>query len=202
MPTRTDALATVYARSLFELAQQAGGQSKIAEVAAELEEIAELMRSNKQFHEFLSSPVIDRKARGESLRRIFSNRVTDLMLRFLLVLNDNGRVGHLESIAAAFDRMVQEAFGRVEVDVFTAAPLAPDQRSSIAERIRKALNREPVLHTYTEPAMIGGLKLRIGDQLIDGSIANKLRRMKHELHRVGGSQLREHLSRFIQNGGT
>ena len=61
-----DALANVYARSLYELAQQAGSQDKITEVGAELEQINELLASDRQFREFVTSPVIDKAARGAS----------------------------------------------------------------------------------------------------------------------------------------
>lgn len=196
MPTYTDALASVYARSLFELASAAGGQAKISEVAGELEQIAELSRSDRTFREFVGSPVIDRVRREQSLRRIFENRVTDLTLRFLLVLNNKGRLNRLESVVGAFDALVQEAFGRVEVDVYTAAPLGREQIEDINRRVHTALDREPVLHPYTEPAMIGGLKLRIGDRLIDGSVATQLRRMKRELEQSTG-KLRDRVNRFI-----
>jgi F-type H+-transporting ATPase subunit delta len=201
MPTQIDALAAVYARSLFELAEKAGGQAKIMEVAEELEEICELLRRDRKVREFFSSPILDRQARGQSIRNVFSNRVTDLTLRFLLVLNAKGRLNHLESINAAFDRLEQEAFGRIEVDVYTAAPLATDQRESLMERIRAALGREPVLHLYTDPTMLGGLKLRIGDQLIDGSVASKLRRMKREILTDGSTRLRERMNNIIEEGG-
>jgi F-type H+-transporting ATPase subunit delta len=196
MPTYTDALASVYARSLFELASAAGGQAKISEVAGELEEIVELTRNDRGFREFIGSPVIDRDRREKSLRRIFENRVTDLTLRFLLVLNDKGRLNRLPSVVEAFDGLVQEAFGRVEVDLYTAAPLGREQVDDIKRRIQAAINREPVLHPYTDAGMIGGLKLRIGDQLIDGSVATQLRRMKRELEQSTG-KLRERASRFI-----
>jgi F-type H+-transporting ATPase subunit delta len=201
MPTQIDALAGVYARSLFELAQKAGGQDKITEVLGELEQICELLRSDKSFREFFASPLMGQEARGQSIRGIFGNRVTDLTLRFLLVLNDKNRLGHLEQIFAAYDRLIQEAFGRVEVDVYTAAPLGSQQMEMLRDRIRQAISREPVLHPYTEPSMLGGLKLRIGDQLIDGSVAGKLRRMKRDLLSSGGAKLREKLNRFIQEGG-
>jgi F-type H+-transporting ATPase subunit delta len=202
MPVQIDALATVYARSLFELAEKAGGPDKITEIAGELEQICELMRADRKIREFFSSPIVDAEARSASLNRIFSNRVTDITLRFLLVLNQKGRLNVLENIASAYDRLVQEAFGRVEVDVFTATPMEREQLQTLHERIRNALDREPVLHPYTDPTMIGGLKLRIGDQLIDGSVANKLRRMKHELLTDGAGKLRDHLARFIEEGGS
>lgn len=197
MPTQVDALANVYARSLYELAAQAGGQDKITEVLGELEQVCELLRENRAFGEFMSSPVIDRNRRAETLRTIFQNRITDLTLRFLNVLNRKGRLGHLEAITAGFDHMVQEAFGRIEVDVFTPAPLDNGQMEMLHNRIKQALGREPVLHGYTEPAMIGGIKLRIEDQLIDGSVASQLRRMKRDLLTDGAAKLREKINRFI-----
>lgn len=197
---KSDALSNVYARSLFELAQQAGGQDKITEVLGELEQIVDLLQTDRAVREFFASPVIDKAKRSASLRKIFGNRVTDLTLRFMLVLNDNGRLNHFQHVAEAVDHLMHEAFGRVEVEVITAAPIDRGQMDVIAAKIRQALGREPVLHPHTEPAMIGGLKLRIGDQLIDGSVANKLRRMKRDLLSDGASRLRDQMSRFIQEG--
>lgn len=202
MPAQSDALANVYATSLLDLADQAGGEDKILEVADELEQIVELARSGRNFGEFLSSPIVDAKQRGESIRRIFSDNVTDLTLRFLLVLNEKGRLGHLEPITVAYDRLVQERFGRVEVNVYTPAPLGEAQLESIRNRVRDALGREPVLHPYTDPMMIGGLKLRIGDQLIDGSVAGQLRRIRHNLLTEGTNTLRDRINRIIEGGST
>jgi F-type H+-transporting ATPase subunit delta len=198
MSTHADALSNVYARSLYELAEQAGGRAKIEEVALELQEISELARADKTFREFLVSPIIGQDRRSESLRRILADRVTDLTLRFILVLNAKNRLSGFEAMADAFDSMVQEAFGKIEVDLFTAAPLGPQATETIRSRIASSLSKEPVLHSYTEPAMIGGLKLRIGDRLIDGSVATRLRRMKQSLM-SSGSTLRDDLSRFIKD---
>lgn len=200
MPAHIDAISQVYAKSLYELAEQAGGQSKIAEVADELEQICELTRGDKQFREFIHSPIIDTKARAASLKKILANRVTDLTLRFLLVLNEKGRLGHLDSINSAYDQVVQDAIGRVEVDVFTPAPLGHEQLELVRARITKALGKEAVVHPYTDPEMIGGVKLRVGDQLIDGSIATRLRRMRSDLLSKGSAGVRQEFERFLQDG--
>jgi F-type H+-transporting ATPase subunit delta len=202
MSTKNDALATVYAKSLFELAEQAGGMDKIVEVASELDQIAELARGDRVFREFLSSPIVDRASRSKSLGNIFSNRVTDLTLRFLLVLNDKGRLGHFEAFVAAFDGMVQEAFGRIEIDLFTPAPMGEEQLEAIRSRIHASLGKEPVLHPYTDAAMLGGIKLRIGDQLIDGSVANRLRRIKNGLMTHGSTAIRNRIENIIEEGGS
>ncbi len=199
MPNAQDALATVYATSLFELAEAAGGRAKIEEVGDELEQLLELSRSNRSFGEFLSSPIIDRGGRQEALRSMFNGRVSDLTLRFLLVLNRKGRLAAIDSIAAAYDHLMQEAFGRVEVDIFTAGPLGEEARSEIQRMVQSALGKEPVIHAYTDPKMIGGIKLRVGDRLIDGSVASKLRRLKDDLLNQGGATVRSRFDQLVED---
>ncbi len=199
MVTQANALASVYARSLFELAEQAGGHDKIAEVGDELEQICELTRADRKFRELLASPIIDRRKRGEALNQIFSNRITDLTLRFLLLLNDRGRLAVLEAINDSFSDAMKEAFGRVEVNVYTPAPLGEDQRDVIRGRIQGAIGMEPILHQFTEPEMLGGIKLRIRDQLIDGSVATRLKRMKSGLLTNGPAAMRSRIAEIIKD---
>ena len=198
MAIHIDAIAKVYAKSLYELADDAGGRDKIVELAEELEQICELARGDRTFREFLASPIINTKARGEAIRRIFHGRVTDLALRFLLVLNNKVRLRRLESISAAFDQLVHEALGRIEVDIYTPGPLGPEQLDTIKQRIQAALGKDPVLYSYTDAAMIGGVRLRIGDQLIDGSVASRLRRLRQHLLTSGSSAVRQRLDRIIE----
>ena len=200
MAIHTDAIAKVYAKSLYELADDAGGRDKIVELAEELEQICELARGDRTFREFLASPIINTKARGEAIRRIFHGRVTDLALRFLLVLNNKARLRRLESISAAFDQLVHEALGRIEVDIYTPGPLGPEQLDTIKRRIQAALGKDPVLYSYTDAAMIGGVRLRIGAQLIDGSVASRLRRLRQHLLTSGSSAERQRLDRIIEEG--
>lgn len=195
-----DAVARVYAKSLYELAEEAGGRSKILQVASELEGICELARNNKSFGEFLGSPIIDGARRAASLRRICHEKVTDLSLRFLLVLNEKERLKHLELISEAYDQLVDTALGRIEVDVYTATPIDEEQLDSIKNRISTALGKEAILYSYVDQEMIGGLKLFIGDQLIDGSVASRLRRMNKQL-RVRGADLAGRIGRIIEEGG-
>jgi len=196
---QTDALANIYARTLFELATDAGGNEKVTEIADEIEQICDLISSNQELEKFFSSPIIDRTKRNESLSAIFSNRVTDLTLRFLLVLNNKGRLNHLQQIAIAYDQLVQDAMGRVEVDVFTPSPIDADSINTIKAKVQKMLGKEPVLHPYVDPKMLGGVKLRIGDQLIDGSVQTKLRRLSESIQSGGSVAIRERFETYIEN---
>ena len=199
MKANADALANVYARSLFELATDAGGTDKLMEVADELEQICELAREDKKINLFLSSPIVDVKARGKALSAIFTNRITDLTLRFLLVLNNKGRLDRLESIETAFDQLVQEAFGRIEVDVITPVAIDAELIATIKEKISTVLGKEPILHPYVDESLLGGIKLRIGDQLIDGSVQTRLRKLSEELKNNGGAAVRERFESFMDH---
>lgn len=198
MSTHTDALANVYARSLFELATDDGGNERVLEISEELEQICELTRQERELGLFFSSPVIDTKKRGEALSAIFANKVTGLTHRFLLVLNLKGRLNHFESIASAFDALVQEAFGRVEVDVYTPTPVDAESINIIKTRVTEMLSKEPVLHPYIDSSMLGGIKLRIGDQLIDGSVQTRLRRLSESIKTQGGTAIRERFESYVE----
>jgi F-type H+-transporting ATPase subunit delta len=196
-----DALARVYADSLFQLAEKAGGQNEIESVLGELEDILEIARSDTRFSEFLSSQILPVEARGEALKRILSGRASLLAMNFLLVLNAKGRLGHLAPIVAALDQRVQEAFGRVEVDLYTASPISGDELGAIRDRLREKLRREPIVHPYVDADMIGGLKLQIGDQLIDASVAARLAKLRDRLAREGSAQIRARAERLYDESG-
>lgn len=202
MPLSTaapDALSAIYAKSLFELAESQGGAQTVAQCLDELEAVLEIARGDARFGEFLSSRVLPREKREASLKKILGGRVSDLTLRFLLVLNNKERLASLPAIASAFDRVVQERFGRVEVDVFTATPVSADEIRSIRDRLASTLGKEVIVHPYTDPAMIGGVRMRIGDQLIDGSIATRLRKMRDQLATDGAVAVRSRASRILGN---
>lgn len=196
--TPPDALARLYARSLFELAQADGGQPNIETVGAQLGEIVEMARADKKFGEFLASRIIPTKKRAASLQTVFKGRISDLVLRFLLVLNAKERLANLPAIAAGYDEVVQERFGRVEVDVYTAAPIDRAQLDRVGASLQKSIGKEPVLHPYTDAAMLGGLKLQIGDQLIDASLATRLRRMRERLTGPGAAAVRGKITQIIE----
>ncbi|MAT81142.1 MAG: ATP synthase F1 subunit delta [Phycisphaerae bacterium] len=197
MATHTDTLARIYARSLFELCEEAGGRDKAMEVADELEQVCELARSDSAFNEFLASPLLEVTARGDSLKAIFENKISDLLLRFLLVLNANDRLGHLEQIEAAMIQIVHEQWGRIEVDVTTAQAMDDTARETITAQLKSALGKDPVIHSHVNEDLIGGITLRIGDQLIDGSVATQLRRLETDLKKSGGHEIRLHPERFL-----
>ena len=194
---KPDALANVYAKSLYHEAFAEGGRQKVEAIQGQLEDFLELTRQDKALNEFLASRVIPAAQRGAALHKALEGSVDDLLRRFLLVLNDKARLAHLIPIAAAYDQVVQQQFGRVEVDVITAAPLEQSSVGAVRERLGSALGKEVVVHTYTDATMIGGVKFRIGDQLIDASVQTSLRKVRDQLANQGTSAVRGKIDRII-----
>lgn len=194
--TPPDALARIYATSLFELTA-ASGQAEA--ILGELEDILESARADKAFGEFLSSRVINAERRSASLSKIFEDKASPITLNFLRVLNDKDRLAHLPAITAAFDEKVQESYGRVEIDVFTASAMDAATLADVKARLSAAIGKDAVVHPYTDTAMVGGIKLRIGDQLIDGSVQSQLRQLKDKLTTDGASSLRSKFGQILDD---
>jgi F-type H+-transporting ATPase subunit delta len=192
-----DALARTYAQSLFELAKERGGAAATEQTLGELEDILELARAEPKFGEFLASLILPAKSRSTSIQKILRGRASDLTVNFLLVLNEKDRLSHLPSIVAAFEQLVQESFGRVEVDVYTATPIDQGQLNDIRSRLQSVLKREPVMHAYVDESLLGGLRLQIGDQLIDASVATRLRKMRERLAGAGAAQVRARADKLV-----
>lgn len=197
--SKPDAVARLYAASLFELAEAKGGQDLLERIAGELSELVEIARQNRDFGEFLSSRILATKDREASLRKILEGQAHAYTLNLLLVLNAKDRLGHLAVVVAAFDRLLQERFGRVEVDVFTAAPIDQATLDRVAETVRRAIGREPVMHSYVDKSMIGGLKLLVGDQLIDASLSTRLQRVRDRFKGPGADELRRRIGTLFDD---
>ncbi len=193
-----DAIAKVYAKSLFELASEAGGREQAETVLGELEDILELARADAKNDEFLATRVIPTDSRDASLVKILEGKASGLTVRFLRLLNRKDRLGHLPPIVTALESLVQEAFGRVEVDLFTAEAIDDATKASFRDTLASKLGKEIILHAYTEPAMLGGVKLRIGDRLVDDSLVTQLSRMRDRLNTDGNSRLRANAQRVLE----
>jgi F-type H+-transporting ATPase subunit delta len=194
-----DKVAAVYANALLELTQKQGGNTRAQEVGEEFRQLAEMINEDKSFRSLLASPTIERGARSAALDRILRGNVSDVLMRFIMVVDRKGRLNHLVEMEEAYDELLQGLFGKTEVDVFTVdgQPLEKATETSLCERLRTATGREAVFHYAADASMIGGIKLRIEDQLVDGSVATRLRRLRESIIRGGGATIRGNTERFI-----
>ena len=184
---QTDAVDRAYARALFELAEQAGTLDAMAE---EAEQLAGLIAQQADLRRLLGSRALGHAQHEQMLERLFAGRVSDAMHRFLRVVNRKGRLGSLAAMLYAFGELVNEQRGLVEVDAFVAHRLDEAQQRQVAEAVGQRLGKEVVLHQYVDPELIGGIRLRVGDQVIDASIATQLRLLKRRMIAAGRERAR------------
>lgn len=192
--TQAGAVAESYARAMFELAVEAGSMDTIG---AELGQLAGLLEEHPDLAALFAHQAMDTKRRAATIEKLFKGRLSPHVLNLLLVLNRKGRLGQLAGIARAFDAMAKTKRGEVDVEVHTAKPLDADQLDQVAARISKSIGKKALVIQKVNAALIGGLKIRIGDQLIDGSVATQLRRMARQLDEKGHEHVRTSAARLL-----
>jgi F-type H+-transporting ATPase subunit delta len=174
----TSPVAAAYAQSLLELAIERNTAEAIGQ---ELGDLKKIVAENPSFRAFLSNPGISEAERGEVIKRTFEGRVNPLLLNFLNVLNDKGRLASIIMIADAYDDLLDEKLGKVEVDVTVAQKLSAEQLEEVRRRVSAALGKDAVIHQYVDESIIGGLVLRVQDKLIDSSVRSQLRALRDKL---------------------
>ena len=171
-------LALAYAQSLLELA---GDSDQAEAVGGELRDLREVIEKNPAFGTFLSDPSISDEDRTGLLKKVLADQVSKLMMNFLMVVAEKHRLGSLPAISAAYDELLDKQLGKVEVDVIVAQRLTPDALETVRRRVSAALKRDAVVHPYVDESIIGGMILRVQDQLIDGSIRTQLKTIRQRM---------------------
>ena len=170
--------AMAYARSVLELASESSSEEA---VGAELGQIAALLQDNPAFRTFLADPSVPQDSRGETVRRIFGGRVSTLVMNLLGVMNAKGRLSLLGEVCSAYAALLDEKLGKVEVDLTVATRLDDADFEQVRQLVASALNKNPTVHQTVDESIIGGLVLRVGDRLIDGSVRRQLAVMHDRL---------------------
>ncbi|MHB1156327.1 MAG: ATP synthase F1 subunit delta [Phycisphaerales bacterium] len=187
---QANAVAMIYARSAMELAAQTG-EARVDEVGDELSQIGRLLRDQPDLGRLLLHPTINIDKHQKIIDQIFRGRVTDLTCNLLQVLRKKGRLDQLGAIIASYRNLLKERRGEVDVDVTSAKPLDADTLAAITRQLAASLGSTPVVHARIDEKIIGGLKIRIGDQLLDGSVATQLARIKRQLAGAGRNAARQ-----------
>ena len=167
-----------YARSLLELAEDQHSAEAIGE---ELNQIGQVLEANPVFVQFLADPGISVDERGKTLLQTFGGKVLPLMQSFLGVLNQKSKTSLLGQIVPAYGDLYDQKHGKIEVDVTVAQKLSPEEVENVRQRVGAALKKDAVIHTYVDESIIGGMVLRVQDQLIDASVRGQLQSMKDQI---------------------
>lgn len=178
-------IAARYARGLAECAHEKG---ELRQVREDVDILADLMDPN--FGE-ISVPELLDFLRSPTIPQADKIKVTDVICEkmsigktvsdFLNVLIENNRIGITGLIARAFDRIAGEYEHTKIAEVESAKPLSDSHKKMLAEAIKEALGGEVRLLTKRNPELLGGLKVKIGDLLLDGSLSGRLERIEASL---------------------
>ena len=172
------AIASEYAQALLDLAAEAAAAEAVED---DLTALVGAFGADERLAEFLASPAIAPSARQEVLDRALTGRVSTLARDFVSVLQRNGRGGLLPDVAEAYHRLLIARSGGVEVTVFSAVELDEELRGQLAAVLRDFLGADPVMQLTVDPDVLGGLRLRVGDRVIDASVAGALQRLREDL---------------------
>jgi F-type H+-transporting ATPase subunit delta len=167
----------MYARALFEAAEEA---DRVDAVASDLAAIAGAMDEVPELRAFLRNPQIDPAGKAEVLEQL-TREADELVGNFVRLVAEKGRAGELPEISAELDALVAQAQNRLTVELTTAHELSDAEAKSIVQQIEKASGRTVEATRSVDPNLIGGIVLRIGSHLADGSVRGRLERLRHEL---------------------
>jgi F-type H+-transporting ATPase subunit delta len=164
-------IARSYATALFELATRTGDLELIARA---LTSVSSLLAANPRIREFLSSPRIEVADKKNALRAAFGDRVPPIFLNFLMVVLDKRRQGLIGQISKQYALLMDEKLGRANVDVTLAHEPDPAELAEITASLSGLTGKSVVPHVHVDPAIIGGIIVRYGDRLLDGSLRRQL----------------------------
>jgi F-type H+-transporting ATPase subunit delta len=175
----TREIARRYAEALINAAQQE------AVVESTLEEFSEIERdvllAHPRFAEILASSRVSSSEKDRILLDLFNNRASSLVLRFLRVLNRHERLGLLGAVIREARAIWDRRNRRIPVQVYSAVALAEGQLNSLRERLARLIAATPILTVSTDPSLIGGLVVQIGDLRYDASVKNRLHQLRQRL---------------------
>jgi F-type H+-transporting ATPase subunit delta len=165
-------LAGRYAMALFELANE---QNRLDAVGADLAAVRQALAESAEFAALTTSPLI---GRDEAVRAVAAAaaamNLDPITAKFLGVVARNRRLAQLPAIVRAFNMLVARHRGEITAEVTSAHPLDAGQVDAIKQNLRTRMGRDIAVDLQVEPAILGGLVVKIGSQMIDGSIRTKL----------------------------
>ncbi|HEX7591440.1 MAG TPA: ATP synthase F1 subunit delta [Candidatus Limnocylindrales bacterium] len=166
-----------YAEAAFELATR---DKAVDAWQRDLAFAAELAR-DERVARAADSPAVPVAERRKVVRKLLSKRVSPLALNLALLLAERGRFAVLPDVSTEYDALVRKSRGIVAATVTTPAPLSERQLAAVKKRVEQLAGAHVELSTATDPTLLGGLRVRIGDLQIDASVSGRLERLRARL---------------------
>lgn len=175
---REPTIAKNYAEALIDLAQKDGDLAKWGHL---IDQLSEAMQSDAKLNAFLASPRVAAVEKNRIFAAALEGQVPLPFLRFLQALVRNRRQMLIPEIARQYHSLVDVVENRVHAAVTVAKPATDADKKLIAERLAKVVGKEVVPHYVVNPAILGGLIVRVGDTVLDGSVRKRLATLKGKM---------------------
>ena len=170
-------IARVYAQALFDAAKEAG---VVEPVRREMTEFVAALAASTSLRNVLADPQVETSAKVRVLAEI-TRGGQQLLSNTLQLMLDRGRFGAIVELHQAYDALAIVEEGVVEVEVVSAGELSSETEKKIAARVAEATGRRVEMARRVDPSILGGLVLRIGDVIVDGSVKARIRQLRRRL---------------------
>lgn len=160
-----------YAAALYMLAAESGSER---EYAAALEAVSSVLAAEPDYILLLRSPSIPKEERTRALAEAFEGRVPEQVLSFMQLLCEHGQIGAFEGCREEYDRLLREAERRSIAYVTSAAELDAAQKARLKEKLERTSGDKIELVCEVDPSLVGGVTVKLGDKLLDGSLKSRL----------------------------
>lgn len=167
-------IAKRYAKALFDIGEERG---QLDTFAASMEQLGRLVTENEEIKELINSYFVSISKKKEVMNEILANE--DIMIRnFIDLLLDKNRAMNIPAICEAFEILMEEKASILHATVKSAVPLDAAQVEQIEQKFSSLTNQTVKAKVTVDPSLIGGVTVRVGDKVYDGSLA-------HQLHKLG-----------------
>lgn len=172
------AISVRYAKAFFSLAKE---KNMMPRLKRDIQTVAEVCNTSTEFILLLKSPVVKTSKKEQLIETIFKGKVDDLTIRFLRLVTSNKREAYIPAICRNFLKLNREDQNIKTVVLTTASPVEPETADAVKALLGSKLNAQVELSQKVDPAIIGGLILRMEDRQFDASIATQLKKIKQKL---------------------
>ncbi|MFA0767759.1 MAG: hypothetical protein OXFUSZZB_001087 [Candidatus Fervidibacter sp.] len=170
-----------YAQALLLAAVKAG---ELDRVEAEVQSLSDLFARTPQLVKFLMQPLVPFSEKERLLRQRLQGRLSPVTLNFLLTVVKHKRADAFEHIARVFEELVREYRGEVVAEVTSAVPLTEYERTITLQRLQEITGKRVLLSERVDPSIIGGMRIIVGNKLLDLSLRGHLERIRERLRQV------------------
>jgi len=171
----SQAVARVYAEALFDIGTKEG---LLGEIYDDLRTVQAAAESGPEVNRFFNSPKLRRRDKKKILDEVFGEAVCRPVLGLLHVLVDKRREPVFDNVVDEFAKYRDEHEGRVHARVATAQALPDEQRERLVAALGKTTGRTVELHEKIDPAVIGGIRVNLGDYVLDGTVRRRLNELR------------------------